>query len=198
METEKISDIFLHPYLSNITTSGHINISMKLHSSRQCLCSHPCLSVLCGPVSLPVVVHGSRIVERLPDHLQQSSPARLPPTRGHGGQHGEQPRREGHGRCWDPHQRRSRPVQLQYRLVTYSIKQCLTDYSFLPSLQSWPLWWRIKFWWLRDHQALSLNLKVYPVHLEKHQQRELLRQSPAKIDQYGNYSSLISLYAKLS
>lgn len=133
METEKISDIFLHLYLSNITTSGHINISVKLHSSRQCLCSHRCLSVLCGPVSLPVVVHGSRIVERLPDHLQQSSPARLPPTRGHGGQHGEQPRREGHGRCWDPHQRRSRPVQLQYRLVTHQYKTVF-DWLFLPSL----------------------------------------------------------------
>uniref|UniRef100_A0A8C4FBJ2 Receptor expression-enhancing protein n=1 Tax=Dicentrarchus labrax TaxID=13489 RepID=A0A8C4FBJ2_DICLA len=63
-----------------------------------------CLSSVV-PVSLPVVVHGSDVVERLPDHLQQSGSARLPAPRGHGGQHGEQPRREGHERRGEPHQR---------------------------------------------------------------------------------------------
>lgn len=50
------------------------------------------------PVSLPVVVHGSDVVERLPVHLRQNGAARLLPPRGHGGQLGERPRQQGHER----------------------------------------------------------------------------------------------------
>lgn len=199
METEKISDIFLHLYLSNITTSGHINISVKLHSSRQCF-SVVTLVFLSSVVQClfllwcmaPVSWNGSQIIynkvvrpvflrhEAMVDNMVNNLGGKAMDA-------AETLTREGPD-----------PFSSSTDWLHTSVKQCLTDYSFFPSLQSWPLWWRIKFWWLRDHQALSLNLKVYPVHLEKHQQRELLRQSPAKIDQYGNYSSLISLYAKLS
>lgn len=63
METEKISDIFLHPYLSNITTSGHINISVVsvcvvtvvfLSSVVQCLFLLWCMA--------PVSWNGSQII----------------------------------------------------------------------------------------------------------------------------------------
>lgn len=67
--------------------------------------SHPVV-----PVPLPVVVHGPDVMERFPDHIQQSGSACLPSPRSHCGQHGEQPEREGHERRGEPHTRRYKPV----------------------------------------------------------------------------------------
>lgn len=72
-------------------------------------------SVSVVPVSLPVVVHGARSVERLPAPLRPGGSAHLPPPRGHGGQHGQRSEREGHERRRKPHPRRYRAVIHQYR-----------------------------------------------------------------------------------
>lgn len=42
--------------------------------------------------------------------------------------------------------------------------------------KSWPLWWRTKLWSHHRHLLLSLKLKVYQVHQEKHPQLKLVHQ----------------------
>lgn len=137
METEKISDIFLHPYLSNITTSGHINISVKLHSSRQCF-SVVTLVFLSSVVQClfllwcmaPVSWNGSQIIynkvvrpvflrhEAMVDNMVNNLGGKAMDA-------AETLTREGPD-----------PFSSSTDWLHTSIKQCLTDYSFFPSLQS--------------------------------------------------------------
>lgn len=75
--------------------SMEFSVSLKFIETKDCMIDHmeagcqSMSSVSVVAVSLPVVVHGPHVVERLPGHLQQSGSSRLPPPRGHGGQHGQ-------------------------------------------------------------------------------------------------------------
>lgn len=70
----------------------------------------------------------------------------------------------------------------QWTVLTRQNKDLYNIRWTIPSLQFCPRWWRIKLWWLRCRRSLSLKLKVYQVHQEKHQQLKWLHHSRVKND----------------